>query len=348
MKILHMADVHLGVKNSKLPSDKQLLMKSEMTNDMSRLFELATKEEYDVVLICGDLFHSKNVSQTLQNNFFDAVSKFNSKVIYTKGNHDEKLISKNLPSNFIILDDENCCCDLGDVVIWGGDCLETLGKSFDENKINILMLHGNIETQVDNDYVDISPYLKFHFQYVAMGHIHTFKSFNLYNIPFVYSGSLFSNGFDETGDKGYVKVVAGNGVVNFDFCPFAKRRYMQIFVDISDCKNSYDMQRNVAKALIEAGVKTSDLVKVVLTGYFEEDCEKNLDLIEESFSNYFYFTIEDKSRLKIDIDKLKKETLSFKCEFISIVEEDQTLSEEEKSKICLLGIEALKGEDLSV
>ena len=55
----------------------------------------------------------------------------------------------------------------------------------------------------------------------------------------------------------------------------------------------------------------------------------------------------DETKMKIDVEKIKNEKLSLKYEFISLVEKGE-LSEEEKSKICQLGIEALKGDDFSL
>ena len=63
--------------------------------------------------------------------------------------------------------------------------------------------------------------------------------------------------------------------------------------------------------------------------------------------DYFYIEIVDNSKLKIDINSLKNETLSFKNEFISLVENSE-LTESLKQEIINLGIEALKGEDFSL
>ena len=69
MKILQTADIHLGAKNSRIPIDKQSIIKSENLMMIQNLFDMAYKDDYDVVLICGDLFHSKNVTQKVKNNF---------------------------------------------------------------------------------------------------------------------------------------------------------------------------------------------------------------------------------------------------------------------------------------
>ena len=68
----------------------------------------------------------------------------------------------------------------------------------------------------------------------------------------------------------------------------------------------------------------------------------------EQLGQYFYIEIVDKSKLKIDIEKYKNELLSFKAELINLVENQEELDEQQKSLICQLAIEALKGDDLSI
>ena len=55
--ILHMADLHLGAKNLKLPSDKQKVLAQEHIQALAEVFS----QPCDIVLVCGDLFHSNFV-----------------------------------------------------------------------------------------------------------------------------------------------------------------------------------------------------------------------------------------------------------------------------------------------
>ena len=94
-------------------------------------------------------------------------------------------------------------------------------------------------------------------------------------------------------------------------------------------------------------VSYKDLLRVILRGTYEEDFEKSVEIIKEHFSKYFYFEVVDESRMKLNIEKIKNEKLSFKYEFISLVE-NSMLDEEDKQKICEIGLEALKGEGLNL
>ena len=347
MKILHMADLHLGAKNSKLPSDKQSQMKSESLLQLQQLFNIAKDENYDVILICGDLFHSKQITDKVRNMFVECLKTFNKPVIYINGNHDEIFFEKEFfPENFIYLNSENPCFEIEDVVFWTEFDRETMETNFNNKKHNILLLHGNIENPSDNDYIDIEQYKDIKFDYVAMGHTHSYKVFDINKTPYVYSGSLFSNGFDECGEKGYVRLEIGKRI-DYQFIPFAKRKYAICECDITDARGYYSILNKIRQILLNLNITKDDLIRVVLTGEYDEGLDKNITVISQTFNHLFYFEIVDKSRIKIDFEKLKNEVLSFKAEFINLVERSSN-SDENKNLICKLGIEALNGEDLSI
>ena len=95
------------------------------------------------------------------------------------------------------------------------------------------------------------------------------------------------------------------------------------------------------------GISKRDLVRIELIGYFNQDSEKYLTLLKEKLADYFYVEIVDKSKIKIDFESIKNEQLSFKAEFLKLVNESEQ-DELTKAKICMLGIEALKGDNLSL
>lgn len=345
MKFFHVADIHLGAKNRALTPQKQELLKSERLEALRDFFVRAKDENVDFVVIAGDLFHSKSPQAKLVKNFFDMVAQSGLCVVYIKGNHDEKWEGQ-VPQNFIILDENKPCISIGDVDIWSAIDDKIIRSNIDKSRKNILVLHGNIENPSDNDYVDVKNYIDIPFDYVAMGHIHSFAPISLYGKSFVYSGSLFSNGFDECGEKGYVEVLIDKKT-SFQFCPLNGRCFKICKVDKGNAKTTREIIQKIEEAFERDNVRKCDIVRVELYGYFEEDEDKNLTMINSAFFEQFYFEIIDKTKLKIDLEKLKAESLSFKAEFIKLVEESE-LSEEDKTAICLVGIEALKGEDLSL
>lgn len=344
MKILHTADWHLGTKNLKLPVAQRQMLKNDILLKTQDLFRKASKENFEVVLICGDLFHAKNISQKTISIFMNAVEEFARPVLYIQGNHDENINLDKVPLNFIILNKDNFKYEYNGTVFYYP--IENI--VIDPNMTNVLLVHGNIENNKDNDYVNINKFLPLSFDYIALGHIHTFKKYKKDDSIFAYSGSLFSNGFDECGDKGYLEVVIENKrIEKLDFVPFASKRYMICECDITGLNNSREIVKEIQLAIDKNKITKNDFVRVVLVGTFGEDCEKSLGLIEQFFSDFFYFEITDQSTLKLDIEKIRNEKLSFKYEFISLVE-NSDLDEDDKRKVCEIGLEALKGEGLSI
>ena len=346
MKILHTADIHLGAKNVKLSLDKQNQLKIEQNLLISKLFEDAYNQDYDIVLICGDLFHSKTVSSKVAANFFKAVEDFSRPVLYIKGNHDEKFVFSQMPKNFIVLDENNPNFQLNNTIFWGQVSPKFIAEHMDTNKSNILLLHGDIKNRNDRDYVDLNSYLSLPFNYIALGHIHSEEITKFGDIPVAYPGSLFSNGFDEVGAKGYIEVLLDeNGIIE-KFVEFCTYSYKIVECDITGLIYYKDILKKVSDSLKDC--KQKDLVRLILTGYYSEECEKYpSSLLNELSSDYFYIEILDKSKLQIDFEKIKNEELSFKAEFLLLVEKGDE-DEDTKNKICQIGIEALRGDDLSI
>ena len=346
MKILHTADLHLGAKNIRLNLDKQNILKNQQNLLVSQLFDSAYSKDYDVVLICGDLFHSKTVPAKISENFFKAVENYSRPVLYIKGNHDEKITFSNKPKNFIILDENRPYFELNNTVFYGQVSPKFIGDNFDKTKNNILLLHGDITNTSDRDYVNLNEYLSIPFDYIALGHIHNKDIKKIGETIVAYSGSLFSNGFDETGEKGYIDINLDENGISANFVKFCPYSYQIKECDISGLANYNELLQKTKECLKDC--QSKDLVRLLLTGYYSEDSEKYLSQLENDLKdNYFYFELIDKSKLKIDFDKIKSEELSFKAEFLLLVENGES-DEEVKNKICQIGIEALRGDDISL
>lgn len=335
MKILHTADLHLGAINKKLNASQRKVVLSEQLKLCSDLFSYAKKNDIELVLISGDLFHTTATAAKIEQTFFSYVADFAKPVIYISGNHDEEKILSHTPDNFVLLSGG---IRFGDVVI--SDNMVALNK---EDK-NIVMLHGDIYSR-GNDYINLKSLKGEYVDYLALGHLHSYSEVDFGRGKAVYSGSLQGNGFDECGEKGFV--VLDTTTMTHHFVEFSKRKYQIVAVDITDKVKFNEIVKEIEDNL--KNISTNDLVRVVLKGSYSEDSEKYLNLIEERFKNiYFYFELRDETQFKVDFEKLKAEKLSFKAELLSLIHNDDSLTEAEKSQISLLSIEALRGDDLSI
>ena len=335
-KILHCADLHLGAKNPKLSSEKQRFLLQEHLTILEKLF----CRDYDIIMICGDLFHNKNVGRKVINSFFKIVEKSNKPVLYIAGNHDEKFDFIDYPSNFIILNKNVYKTD--NINFWG---MQEDYENFDFSKLNILMAHGEIYNKNDNDYIDLQKNFSKPFNYIALGHEHSFSCQEFENAKLVYSGALFANGFDECGEKGFVEIDIQNEQIKFNFNVLEQTQFEILQFNISNYKNKNDVISNFSNFILKQNKNFA--YRIVFTGYYEENEKLNFLEVRQLMQDFFYFEFVDNSKLKLNFEKFKNEKLSFKAEFIHLVE-DANLNEDEKNSILTTGLEALQGDDLSI
>lgn len=331
--ILHMADLHLGAKNIKLSAEKQKILMQEHIEGLAKVFS----EPCDIALICGDLFHSNFVSPKIKKSFWQEVETFAKPVLYISGNHDERVDFVDAPTNFYLLDETNNVFRTENIDFW---CASQTYQNFDATKKNVLLLHGSISNKADNDYLDLSKILTQKFDYIALGHEHNFWQGQIGHSVLAYSGALFANGFDECGQKGYILV---EDDFRPNFHPLQQRNFKILNFSITDIAEIGVLQSKFQDQLAN---EKQNIIRVVFSGYYQEGQEINFDKLKADYDG-FYLEFIDKTKMKIDLEKYKNEPLSFKAEFIKLVEE-ASLSEEDKNKILRIGIEALQGDDLSI
>ena len=117
-------------------------------------------------------------------------------------------------------------------------------------------------------------------------------------------------------------------------------------MDVSGLTDSPAMLEATEKALAESGAEDIDLVKAVLTGDVDVECEKDTEFIRKSLEDDYYFIkVYDKTKIKVDPATYMYDT-SLKGEFVRKVLEKEDLSEEEKGEIVRMGLEALMGGSL--
>lgn len=344
MKIIHLADVHLGASNRKLSSSLQKSLRAENGNRLHYAFDYANKINAGAIIIAGDLFHSKNPSSQLVRFFIDCVKNVPMPVVYVKGNHDEDFLFSelNMPQNFYILNNYQSI-KIENVNICGSSNLTENVPKFEKNCYNVCILHGNIYKSTA-DYINLQNLKNKNINYLALGHLHMYESGKLdEHGVFVYPGCLTSNGFDECGEKGFVVLDTDEG--SFKFVAVPGEKFCVCEVDITGFKDYADICQKIDTQTNKFNL--NDFVRVVLTGFYEDGEDKFLSILQNNYGNKFaYFELVDNSRIKLDIKKLQQETLSFKAEFLKLVGLDNTLSEADKTKICEYGINALRGDDL--
>lgn len=364
MKVIHCADLHLdSPMNSFLPTDKARVRRDELLLAFNKMIDYAKEEGVSAIIIAGDLFDKKKVSANAAGTVMNAITS-NSDIAfyYLKGNHDDNLPEQwmgNQPENLYLFGNEWTKYELEPGVVlsgveFGNNNQGAIYESLNlgAKDINIVTMHGqeNIGRSGDKtEIVDLNRLKNKFIDYLALGHIHSYKRNNLDNRGlYSYSGCLAGRGFDEVGEHGFVllDIDSEHRKITDTFVVLPQRCIHEVGVDVSDCFSSSDVSRAIENVLTSSKIPQTDIVKFILNGTRELESDINLRVIEQLFENRFYFVrVKDESKFKVDYDSFEHDE-SLKGEFVRLVKADSRLSDEDKANIIRLGINALKGEEV--
>lgn len=249
------------------------------------------------IIIAGDLFDTRNVSATARNLVKDSItSNPDIDFYYLKGNHDsDNFISKldEIPDNLKLFSNQWTSYSYGNITITGLEIDKSNQAAMynslvlDNDNYNVVTLHGQL-----GDEISTGDLKNKGIDYLALGHVHEYQSGQLDNRGmYCYSGCLEGRGFDECGQKGFVvldiddeKLTAG-----FSFVPFAYRSLYTLYVDVTGAMTTQDVAVKMEKAISDSEYSSRSMVKFVLVGEVDVDCEINTDFLKDMFEEYFYY-----------------------------------------------------------
>ncbi|MBQ1393025.1 MAG: metallophosphoesterase [Lachnospiraceae bacterium] len=364
MKLIHCADLHLGSNlTSNLTAEQAQKRNYELFDNFENMLRYAKEEQIQVVLLCGDVFDTKNPPMWVQTACLKLIEIYSDiTFFYIRGNHDrgvweQEWINETLPDNLHLFDTKWSRYECGDIVIYGIECekdslyKQALQLVLDETRINIVMLHGRVTENnlvtVAEDVIPISLFQNKNIDYLALGHIHSYEEKNFdQRGKYCYSGCLEGRGFDECGEKGFVLLTVEEEKIKSCFIPFGKRKLFDIGVTIDGCMTTMDISRKIEIELKKSNVSKEDYVRIRLIGNVDVECEKNSMYLQQKWSEqFYYFQIEDDTKLTVDYnDFLYDESL--KGEFVRKIRK-MDLPEEDKITIIRYGILALSGEEIA-
>ena len=361
MKIIHCADLHLDSKmESNLTKDQAIQRREELVQTFVNMVNFAKVNEVKVIIIAGDMFDtSQNNQVRIKRRVLEQIKSAEEiDFIYLRGNHDkvdffEKLEEK--PDNLKMFHDSWTSFTYGDIVINGCELSKNSGNSIyselslKQDRINIVVLHGqesNYDKKDDAEVINLSLLKNRNIDYLALGHIHTYKYAKLDNRgSYCYCGCLEGRGFDECGEKGFVLLDVDDKKVDHSFIPIAKRKLNEVNVVLSGIMSESQIQEAVEDKL--SGISKIDFVKIIFTGEIDEETDIDIKYLLSIFSSRFYFLkIYNQTKLMLCYEDYAKD-ISLKGEFIRLVQE-QNLDEDEKNSIILTGLKALAGREIDI
>ena len=223
----------------------------------------------------------------------------------------------------------------------------------DHDTFNIVTMHGQLAGYRNKDKAEIislDDLKNKNIDYLALGHIHGFHMNKMDNRGiYCYPGCLEGRGFDECEQKGFVVLDIDMQTLkaNVNFVPMGYRTLYTMLVDVTGVNTTQEAAVRINNAIQENEYASSSLVKVVLYGDVDVECEMDTDFLQEQFADYFYYIkVTDETKLKVNYKDYEGD-ISLKGEFVRLVSESD-LSEEEKSMVIRAGILALQGEEINV
>lgn len=353
MKIIHLADVHLGASLQNLPNEQSKLRKREIIDSFFQVLDYGKEQGVQAIIIAGDFFDKNTIAYSLKKEIMDKITKVGIDVLYLRGNHDNKIeIEMDIkPSNLKMFDvdgDWTYFSYPNNVVIAGIDINKQSNQEFydklelEKKNFNIVVLHGS------KDAIQLDNLKSKNIDFIALGdkHIPDIKEFKLdIRGKYGYSGCLDGRGFDDPVEHGFFVLEVDGTKYKRTFISVGKRKYETIAVSITGCENHSDIEENINKKL--AKVDKNNILRIELTGKCKSIIQKDLIALEAKLKEvYFYVKLQDKSTLDLE-ELIDTNDISLRNEFLKIAK-DSGIAEEKIDKIIEYGIKALTGEIIEI
>lgn len=352
MKFIHTSDLHIAsALSTRLPSSKVASRKRELLGNLSRMCSRGMELGANAMIIAGDLFDTKKVTRKELDSTLAIIERAaNMTFFYLPGNHEKDALTSSgevLPENLLVFGSDWTYFRMGNITVAGRtttskDMFDTL--NLDPLHKNVVVLHGELrDRSADNGVIGIVDAQNRNIDYLALGHYHTYSAHTIDRRgTAVYCGTPEGRGFDETGDLGFCTVNITSDAVTHLFHPFAQRKLIIKDVDISGAVKTSEVERLVNRMIYD--IEPENLVRANLTGARELELRLDKKLLEERFSErFYYFEIKDSSKLLTRAEDYMYDK-SLRGEFIRLVLGDESLDENEKEKIIHCALSALAGE----
>lgn len=360
MKLIHCADLHLDSGIKDLPSEKGKILREDVLHSFERLVDFAAENGVKAVIIAGDFFDSEKITKkTFGRVLFAMSSHPETDFLYLAGNHDEDAFVKNfydenLPSNLIVFGEGLSLKEYGEVNVYGV-CNNSVNGNYviqtlspEKDKINVVVMHGQVadyNTDFVKDVISLPKLKEKNIDYLALGHYHTYSEGKLDSRgKYAYSGCLQGRGFDELGTKGFVLLDAENGKITTEFIDFSVRNFYEYSFDVGKYADWFTAKTKLIDEL-KKNYDAKSAIKIILCGKHKTEFAIDKNELETRLNELFFFCkVYDKTSLLISPEDYAYDK-SVRGEFVrSVMESD--LDDEEKYKVIMCGLNALRGEEL--
>lgn len=314
LKIFHCADLHLDSPFSGLDAKSSNAAKELLRGTFTSMMLYAKTNNFDIVLISGDLFDAGYASNKTVSIMMEEFAKApNIKFVISPGNHDPYTegsiyATKKFPDNVHIFDDDSIVQhvsfdDLGtDVYGWAfksNSIDESLINGefvWDKERINLLCAHCDVLNPISKYCpVSESDIAAFGCDYNALGHVHKrTEPKRVGNSVWAYSGCPSGRGFDETGIGGayIVEIDRESRKVDCTFRAFSHYHYEDESVLVSGAKSFDDVYCAVKNMIAQKKYDASTILRVTLEGA-TASFDINTDELEKRVEGLFRIIVQN-------------------------------------------------------
>lgn len=321
IRILHLADLHLGAAPSYL-GERAAVRAEDFNQAFRRAMAVASEpsRRIDIVILAGDLFESHRPSSALVGMVRGAISRLRASGVPTvivPGTHDawdypDSTYRSGAFSEAILLTDpavgEPRTIDIRGTPVhlygMGYDAARS-APPFDQFRrtpaegLHIAVIHGTIVESGhwlgrDRD-IPLRPdeLANTGMDYVALGHFHSFRRYRFGDVVATYPGTLEGRTFAELGDRYLVIVEFDAGTVTNKKVKFNRRtlEVQEVNLGTQGIAGNEDLAR-----VIETAASEDTLLRVVLRG--TADFVPDLDYLRGRLGDrFFHLEIQDRSQI---------------------------------------------------
>lgn len=311
MKVMHLADVHLGAApDSGRPWSEE--RKKEIWETFERAVAFAGKEKADLLLIAGDLFHRQPLLRELKEVNYQFSTIPETKVVIIAGNHDY-IKSNSYYRTFVFSENVTFFREEKCQSVWFRDLnTEIYGISYNHReiredlssclkpahpeRINVLLTHGGDEKHQP---INMKKLAAAGFDYTALGHIHIPRSEAEGRVN--YAGALEPVDCNDTGEHGFYIGEITKKQVKMKFHPFALRTYYHLHYEADKQTTDGQLKDDIRKKTEELG--PDNLYRIWLEGRRHPDMEFDTERLMKLPN---IVDVMDDTKPAYDMDKLLK------------------------------------------
>ncbi|MGI5883072.1 MAG: DNA repair exonuclease [Dethiobacteria bacterium] len=275
LRFLHLADLHLGWEPSYLPEDKRKIRRRERDRLLEKAvdFALSPQNRIQAVLIVGDLFEHYSPEGALVTQAMDQLARLNQAgmmVVTIPGNHDEItyrnsvyrehgenwpgfLVRNPMPELSIAHEIGGTMVHIYSLAYTGGITRPGSIKSFprsDASGLHIGAFHGSLDWEGLADRslpLDSSLLAAAGYDYIALGHYHTYMEKRVGTGKAVYPGAAEFKSFSDPG-SGFQVVVEYNGKeAKTENVPMAVRKHRYEEINLSTLADPEELRQACLK-----------------------------------------------------------------------------------------------------